>query len=629
MNTCPRWLCSFMLAGAVLAAGCARKEPALRAPPMRAVEVDLSILATGGIHRSVTTKSTEAFIDSLLEQPDFANKVAPLLLFGEMTKRSPNTPGPGFTLETNREGVLFLREPCSLQEAVQVHPWWDLAATVRVCPDSYQPTRLKDPRGNYCGSVISSPDESSFCGCGPNLAFCYVDGDHRRQVVASMQDELVKTVASFVTRDLPLRTLFTSRETVRDANAELLYLRSRIINGEPVEAVELSTWPKDGKLAARHEAIGGQHAGVLTTPQLLYFRDNPRDRLQMFYERLWCSGPPHHGKVTADVVLGLGTGNVRVGNSNDRVHSWKELAARPVCTGCHARMDYGAQFFAGYREVRVAPFFVTNEVVPGKGPLYHHDIEDPRGEGRLTPLGFAELALAQPEFGRCMVQEVAQHVFADRATPADLLALRESFETEGTLRAMMRVALRRYAARLALPPPVTSRTAALGELLEQHCGECHADGARAFLSAAWDRPLLLKMLTQVSFGTMPKNDSLSPEERARLVDALAVAAFPDSAVRALASGYFQDRLRSLPAHSLPALLRIARGDDAGREGRLGPSRHLIAVPPDLMQLSPGVAAILATEAAASCSDSKEEGLERCLAKRLSWRTLVYARGAED
>jgi hypothetical protein len=90
---------------------------------------------------------------------------------------------------------------------------------------------------------------------------------------------------------------------------------------------------------------------------------------------------------------------------------------------------------------------------------------------------------------------------------------------------------------------------------------------------------------------------------------------------------FQSRLRPLPTHSLPAMLRVVRGELDRREGRLGPSRYLIAVPPDVMQLSPGIAAILATEAVSACRKAQDD-LDECLKKSLSWRDIVYARPGE-
>ena len=123
-----------------------------------------------------------------------------------------------------------------------------------------------------------------------------------------------------------------------------------------------------------------------------------------------------------------------------------------------------------------------------------------------------------------------------------------------------------------------------------------------------------KMLAQVAFGTMPKTRSGMPaEERRKLVDELIVASWPSGEDRKRAATYFVTKMRALPMHSLPAVLRLIRGSEAelGHDGQLGPSPSLIAVPPDVMQLGPGTATIAGLEAVKACKKAGQGGAVAC------------------
>src|SRR6185436_15755909 len=82
-----------------------------------------------------------------------------------------------------------------------------------------------------------------------------------------------------------------------------------------------------------------------------------------------------------------------------------------------------------------------------EGPLYGQDIRDHRGDAPLTPLSFAKLATAQPDFKSCMTGHFVSYVLGDRATADDLRAIEAAVAQRGTFKASMKVALERYAAR--------------------------------------------------------------------------------------------------------------------------------------------------------------------------------------
>jgi hypothetical protein len=117
---------------------------------------------------------------------------------------------------------------------------------------------------------------------------------------------------------------------------------------------------------------------------------------------LWCSDRSSHG-ATAEAIYGLGVTDLRNGDG------WPKLAAMPSCTDCHARLDYGMQFFRGFASSYDSLFAGRELVAPGTGPLYGNDVSDLRGHADLTPAGFARLAVAQPELATCAVQRVSRY----------------------------------------------------------------------------------------------------------------------------------------------------------------------------------------------------------------------------
>jgi hypothetical protein len=174
--------------------------------------------------------------------------------------------------------------------------------------------------------------------------------------------------------------------------------------------------------------------------------------MRVLYEVLWCKDPDSVA-VSTEKIFELGVTDLRQGDG------WKKLASMPVCTTCHARLDYGMQFF---RPLTSDSSRITVDYWPGlyhgqSGALFGNDIHDQRGDGALTPAGFAALAVAQPEFWQCQVKKISEHVFNESASDEDLAAVSATFSRTQSFRAAMRVALLRYAARL--PPSLAASSA--------------------------------------------------------------------------------------------------------------------------------------------------------------------------
>jgi hypothetical protein len=374
----------------------------------------------------------------------------------------------------------------------------------------------------------------------------------------AFRDEVTATIAWIVDGDRPLSNVFTTNATFRTAYSELFYRRSLVVEGRASSVGDLGAWPAEGRLAPREESVLGEHAGVLTTPHVLLFGDTPRARMRNAYADMWCEVPRSVG-ATAEQVLGLGVTDLRDGAG------WQQLAAMPVCGDCHARLDYGMQFFAGFPSSFVGVVFDPSRVPAGEGPLFGRDVHDLRGRAPLTPLGFAHLAVQQDEWTRCMARDVTEHVFGGTAGPAEQRAVEDALRARGTLRAMMRAALVAYARRASSAAHAEGRDARdgggharqeLARELDLRCRGCHAHGERSFLASGALTPDSLRaMLVAVAFGSMPKGGDLDPDERRRLVRGLAEALYADPRTRAEALAYFDGAASTMPVHRGSALLR--------------------------------------------------------------------------
>jgi hypothetical protein len=633
---------------------------------------DLALLATGRTPSSdILANDTRALedgsetipqvVDKLLHGPDFGEQVAPGMLVGGLSRPTNFAAFPeGFILMSSADGetgespsdsatdkvsdtrVYYLRGqgPCSRADAVSVQPWWDMAHAIRVCSSSYRPNYLGEASGEHrCGSTFLRAGDA--CGCGPNLAYCTRSAAHQASTVSSLQHEVTETIAYVVNADQPIADAFLQNETFQDATAAFVDRRWKLQNGEAVDLTDLVTWPKGGKWAPRSEAFPGQHAGVLTTSAMM-FKDAPRTNLRDIYDMVWCMGVKSVD-VSVEAVLDLKGKDLRLGDG------WQELAAKPVCTNCHARLDYGMQFFLGYRTPIHAVDFVPGDHRTGRGPLYAEDISDSVGEGELTPHGFAELAVEQDRFASCMVHRVKEHVFGADAEPGDTASLMAVFKKAKTLKSVMRAALEiyggRHSALVARPDkrmvtesvtasnheegPARPPEANTGEStvpvppvlraeLDAHCLECHdADGRQPnMLGSRLSASSIASMLSQVAFFGMPKTETgLPPEVRKQMVKNLVSLLWPVGKEQREAIDYFGNGLRSPPVHRIAPMMGLIRERaGASRAAHSKFSGFLVesVVPQEVNRYTPGVAALAAFEALAACSSTQQgDGVSRC------------------
>jgi hypothetical protein len=614
------------------------------------------------------------YLDEILATERFAGEVIPALVFGAFVNvRNYYAVPSGFMLKRSAEpdAPLYLRAPCSAAEAVAVRPWWKLDSKVMVCPDAYRPDKWTMSAGEHsyrtrtvltCDSQVGSPEleTSSLCGCGPNLIRCLRDEDQYNEFNRSLMEEVKRTTAYVVEHDLPIASLFTGNFTFRDRNVELYYRRQKVgalqIKHVGPELDGLDEWPQGGRWAPREEVRPGQHAGVLTAPQILHWLPDQRQRQRLYYEVMWCNLRNSFGATTSKVLELNSSGNNFLGHD-----SWQRLAHTELCMNCHARLDYGSQFFSGYPDSRASTHYNPSLQPTATGTLYGQDIRDPRGAGPLTPLGFAKLATEQPDFQGCMAGHFVSYVLGDRATADDLRAIQTAVEQTKTFRASMKVALERYAARwreeahakVAPSPPSPPSppaspdggappgpaggvvvSAALRAKIDQQCIDCHdetpySDNADSddlpydFRPAALPRPLLVSMADRVAFGMMPKGQTLDPPAREEFVGLLIDALWTDPAARTEASRYYLGRARGFPAqqidNALYAIDRIARAPADIAWGAL--ERGIWS---DQSTITPGFLAITGLEAVRACARAPAtsgSSLEACLLEASSLNVL--------
>ncbi|MCB9528084.1 MAG: hypothetical protein H6701_06750 [Myxococcales bacterium] len=596
----------------------------------------------GAVADEIASGSTtvEAFVDAQLAEEGFARQIASSLVFGGPVSVKERHPVAGHSVlrarQVDGERVYFLRAPCPLDEAVAVHPWWDPDDPIRVCPEAYRPESRGDAEGRTCGASMLSPGASQACGCGPRLMYCSRDAAHFAQVRQSLKREIDDTVVAVVEAGGPIDPLFTGVETVRDRNAEFVYRRARVAAGEDPALLDLEDFGEKARRAPRHEQVPGHHAGLLTAPALVYGSDALRGVMRNYYTYLWCSEPTR-SNVTTEAVMKLGKVDLRVGDG------WRQLAAMDVCTDCHARLDYGMQFFNGYPSSVNGLDFRPREALAGEGPLYGADIGDARGTGPLTPNGFARLALAQPEFGQCLTRRVVDHVFNGMGTAADFDAVEAVFARTRDLKQMVRVA----ALRLAVRPPAPvaaakeaavateAAVAAVGDeitvpapvraFMDNHCVECHDEGERYPLHhAKLPRATVEEMLDLVAFGVMPATPrGLDDEARRRFVALTVPLLWSDPAEQAMARAFYSDAYRAHPVPQFGAAMRMV-ADRAGSQKRPSLSMLEYAIQQGEARFSPGFATAAGLTALTACKAAGEAGdaLVACVARASAPEALI-------
>tara|TARA_R110002096_G_scaffold143328_3_gene299181 strand:+ start:40191 stop:42257 length:2067 start_codon:yes stop_codon:yes gene_type:complete len=611
--------------------------------------------------------TADDFVDRLVTDKALGRIIAPNLLFSPyLNVKNYYAIPSGYTLKTFKSPtgpIHYLRDRCEPDAAIVVAPWWDLRTTVKVCPDSYSPERwsLAVTEHSYrsemplsCDSQVGSPEkeDKALCGCGPNLYRCLPDFDAYRRMQKALSSELRDTTAHIVNSQRPLKELFTTEYSMRGRDAEALYQRRAISATQGIDIKarlkSISRWPEEPFWGRREPLFPGQHAGVLTGLQLMTWAPDRRQRQRLFMEVMWCSGRDSFGATTEKIFEISNSPNLAFTSD-----SWELLANTEVCTNCHARLDYGFQFFKGYPDARAGTHFMESEARSGNGPLYGDNINDLRGETLLTPASFAQLATAQPEFPECIASHISNYVLGPAAPKAQHQEILDEFTKKGIFRDAFRLALLLRFKNSSEPnEPVVNTSEVAGSAhtgadiaidtelraaVDEYCQDCHDNESIAFGSVAesygkavylgeatWSKELAVRALEQVAYLNMPRNDALRQPEREALVAKLitSIWAAPDDRKRA--HEYYSDQFRPLPSHQLDLALELAHQGLSGEgtsERTWGSVERSIYS--DQLVVSPGYAAVVALEIAAACTEAHTElpAQVACMKKRLTIKGL--------
>ena len=510
-------------------------------------------------------------IDDLVRDPRFARVVIPRVLFGEMNFGPLSYYAMHIlkTKEVDGQKVSFYRKDCTLADSVEVAPWWDAKHPIRVCKADYQPQGFKAKDGNTCSGTMAT--DVPECGCGPMLLNCVRDTRHFGELFESFRQEQLGIIAHVIENDEPFKQIILTKSSFRDRNVEAMRIRDKLYASPGKSVPDLSAWPVEGKYAPREELFPGAHSGILTSTQYLYMSDGPRDRMRLVFARTWCTTTGSFG-VTSDQFRDLMGQHANIRSENA---GWKELAAAPGCSECHARMDYGAQFMLAYPALgkSVTPI-LSESRHKERGPMYMRDIDDPRGEIPLTPEALGKLIVAQPEFNDCMVQRVEDHVLGTTASAADHEALLAAFTEDGKMRTLFRAALRKYVDRVQTSAPPVAAAAKpiapapagdvvtfpepLAAQIVNACGDCHDSGDDPFLAEfetkrTLPRELVLEAANLISSGMMPKHAKLERADKVSMLEGMIGVLAPDATWAANAHGYWLDEWLGSRTHHLSAV----------------------------------------------------------------------------
>ena len=664
---------SLVLLVALATGSACRSEPRDQRPVERAVVhvttdpallQSLAVLATGRQPTTAELADTQRrvdggelslprYIDALLGRAEFAEQVAPLVVLRHLLSQDAlTTPSVLVLSHGGDKDPIYAVAPdtCDAKDAVRVHPWWNLDSEVRVCPSSYRPD-VWHARGKPGDKEMSclSPVLTYFgtgdrggCGCGPNLFRCYTSWDQVKEVSASLRDELRRTVSHVAANDLPAETIFTSNETFRDRNAEQVR-QVQIIEAQHIRDPEpllraVASWPVDGKWAPRADQAPGHQAGILTSAKIAFDMPDRRQRMAVIYDVLWC--------VEADSVGASPESLLAIKGADLELQSagWHELAARPICTNCHARLDYGLQFFYGFPNASYQPYFMPELQQTGRGPLYAHNIDDPRGDAELNPHGFAELALAQPEFRHCMARDFVEYALGNVVTPDEIGEVEHEMRPKATtLRDVMRTSLLALVTAWpdrdhkpvepapsapSAPPDTVSVTPALHKLLDAKCLDCHdATADRPDLAPAQlARKTVVGMLAEVAFGRMPKEHPLPAAEREAFLDAFIAATWTgDDATTA--RDFYVGRMTAAPAFRPEVIFSLVR-QIAGAE-KPAPAWRMMenSVRSDHQQVTPGLIGVTGLAAIEACraAHAQTADVHRCIDEAMQPEHLAIDR----
>lgn len=229
---------------------------------------------------------------------------------------------------------------------VEVHPYWDLSATIKVCAfDAQENLTGRDAQNRMvdCSSSINSRE----CGCGPNLRWCESNSDGTRpNIVESMNEQLLRFVDHIVEEDRPYTDLLLAKDMeINGPISHWLRYQTMTAGGDGLIATpeqnypvpeldfqEIGTWTRIER--------GERHAGVLTMPGYLVKFPSDRGRANRFYNAFLCQ----HFEASSELPP-----------ATDVCHQEPDLTKRCGCKDCHVAVEPAAAYWGRWGEAGLVP----------------------------------------------------------------------------------------------------------------------------------------------------------------------------------------------------------------------------------------------------------------------------------
>jgi hypothetical protein len=324
------------------------------------------------------------------------------------------------------KGAFYYRNvPCRELELQRVRPWWNPAVEVWICRDDYLPEVLSDGEIS-CDTAFS---ERTKCGCGPNLMFCGTKEIKEKLIDASLEEW--RLTLKYVTEsDRPLGDLLRMNSTVRSGFADLYYRRVEFFLTGTFVPPEVDRPPS---LQPRNELFQG---GILSTSGGL-FSDGQRSTVAAIWEGYLCA-PFISQNVSTHFLLEATRDQPNLRNS-----SLIGLASTEGCQNCHAKLEYGQRFLAGWQNYHHGSHYVPGAAAETPtARMYVRDHHDLRGEVPANLASLGRMLTSQPEFAQCMVERVEDFVYEGNVVPFEVKrALASQFEDGQHLGALIESAV--------------------------------------------------------------------------------------------------------------------------------------------------------------------------------------------
>ena len=288
---------------------------------------------------------------------------------------------------------------CQSDRVVKVSAWWARdKAPVTVCAKSASTAKTAMTKAGEVRCDTADGQKSGACGCGPHLAWCYVDG-LKEKVVESMRNEMANVAMEVVANDKPYGELLTADWTMADGWLEVHYAKLWNTLGDLDDADANRPWHRIER--------SSEHSGVLSSPPMLNFFYNGRRWAQRTFEAFMCHETVPDWDMLDDAKDGGETVAVPYRDSPDLMPTATVTEGR-ACAACHIQLDGLARV-----KDRWGYFGDYNERMPDNGmPIPQSAMFLGQEVDGLD--GFGKALASSDVFVDCTVSQVWEHMVGHR-----------------------------------------------------------------------------------------------------------------------------------------------------------------------------------------------------------------------